>query len=187
MSPLSKKPSFVVVDYETTGLEAHLHVPLELGMVVVNDNLDVLAEISSIIQPAAMPIWHELHESVQRMHTMNGLIEAIGRGEGSVKAQVEEDFIVFLDQNNATGLPMCGSSVQFDRSWMQVHMPDLAAEFHYRNIDISTIKELCRRYNKRVFDAAPAKMEQHRSLPDCHETLRELDFYIEEFFMVDLV
>lgn len=183
---LDTKPSFVVVDYETTGLKPALGIPLELGMLVVDHDLNVLARKDMLIHPTVMPIWDQLDPAVVEMHTKSGLIDALYNSdtEDSVSA-VEAAFIRFLVENRAEDLPMCGSTVGFDRLWMQMHMEELERHFHYRNIDISSVKELCRRYNPRVFAAAPAKKNEHRSLPDCYETLEELEFYLQEFLMVD--
>jgi oligoribonuclease len=178
-------PSAVVVDFETTGLNPATGVPLELGMLIVDNDLNILRSKSLIVQPAAQPLWDEMDPVVVEMHTKNGLIPELKKDEGMVAAVVEDEFIDWLEHHNATGLPMLGSSVQFDRSWMRVHMGGLEELFHYRNIDVSTVKELCRRWNPRVFDHAPVKVEMHRSLPDCHDTVAELVYYRDNFLWVD--
>ena len=184
-------PSFVLVDYETTGLDAAAGLPLELAMLVLNDDLDILAQHQSLIVPPTDILWDDLAEvspKVVEMHTKSGLRAAITEAMDDESApglfEVEQDFMEFLIVNEATGLPMCGSSVQFDRGWMRVHQPDLESRFHYRNIDISTVKELCRRYNPSVFAKAPVKNEKHRSLADCLETREELGFYLDNFLFV---
>jgi oligoribonuclease len=185
-------PALVIVDYESTGLLPHADIPLELAMLVVTDELEIIDQMSMIVKPAAMPIWKDLHPSVQKMHTASGLIAAIEAGEGEDRFAVEEAFIDFLDGLDAAGLPMTGNNVaNFDRPFMRVHMPDLHAKFHYRNIDVSTVKELCKLYNRSVFEASPKERpgatQAHRALEDCHATKEELAFYLDEFLMVDLV
>jgi oligoribonuclease len=76
---------------------------------------------------------------------------------------------------------MCGSSVQFDRTWLDYWMPEFSAKFHYRNIDTSTVKELCRRMNKKAFAKVPPKVEAHRVIPDLHDTLEEFNHYRAHF------
>ncbi len=177
--------SMTWVDLETTGLEPQLHIPLELGLAITDDDLNILHQKSWIIEPAAMPLWPELDPRVVEMHTANGLIEAINNGEGLSIYTVIEDAVDWLDHHGGTGFPMCGSSVAgFDRPWMRVHFPAVEALFHYRHIDVSTVKELCRRWNKRVFAHAPVKKEVHRVLPDLQESIDELGYYQQEFFMV---
>lgn len=181
------KPSMTWVDIETTGLEPHLHVPLELGLAITDDDYNVLHRRGWLIEPAAMPLWPELPPKVREMHTANGLIDALENGEGESIYTVIEDAIDWLTHHGGTGFPMCGSSVAgFDRPWMRVHFPDLEKLFHYRHIDVSTVKELCRRRNPRVFDHAPVKKEVHRVLPDLDESIAELRYYDDEFFLVSV-
>jgi oligoribonuclease len=178
--------SLVVVDYETTGLDPLTGQPLELAMILVNDDLDVLDERTEVIKPERAIHWDTLHPDVRTMHEQSGLREALDRGEGRRKKAVETNFREWLAKNGAEKLPMCGSNVaNFDRPWMRAHMPELEAVFHYRNVDVSTIKECCRRWNPRVFEYAPKKRELHRALADCNETITELGYYLDEFFMVD--
>lgn len=176
------KPAWVVVDFETTGLNAATGVPLELGMLIVDKDLNILASKDMIVQPAVQPLWDQMDPFVVTMHTKNGLIAELAKETGYVAAVVDAEFREWLAENHAEKLPMCGSSVSFDRGWMQVHMPELARVFHYRNVDVSTIKELCRQWNPRVFDQAPTKIEKHRSLADCIETVEELRYYADNFF-----
>jgi oligoribonuclease len=180
-------PTLIVVDYETTGLDPLKGQPLELAMLMVNDDLDILDEMTMLIKPDPRIRWDDLDPKVYQMHRDSGLMEAIDAGEGlKRKRLVEEAFMEWFREWEIEKLPMCGSNVaNFDRPWMRAHMPSLEEMFHYRNIDVSTLKEACRRWNPRVFLNAPKKQENHRALADCNETLRELGFYLDEFLMVD--
>ncbi len=190
-------PTMVLVDYESTGLRPHADIPLELAALVVDEDLNIIDEMSMVIDPAAMPIWDDLDPIVKKMHTENGLIHeleqraAFGREPFRGVEEVEDAFVQWLVDLGAAQLPMVGNNVaNFDRPFMRVHMPRLESTFHYRNIDISTVKELCRRYNAKVFAASPKERDgfvlPHRALADCKASLEELDFYLDEFLMVDL-
>jgi oligoribonuclease len=180
-------PSMTWVDLETTGLEPHIHIPLELGLAITDDELNILHQKSWLIQPAVQPHWDKLPEKVQTMHGANGLRKAIENGEGLGLWDVIEEAVDWLDHHGGVGFPMCGNSVAgFDRPWLRVHFPVVEKLFHYRHIDVSTVKELCRRWNPRVYEHAPVKNENHRVLPDLHESIAELGYYMDEFFMVDL-
>jgi oligoribonuclease len=182
---MTDTPSMTWVDVESTGLEPHIHVPLELGLAITDDDYNILHQKSWLVQPAVQPLWDELDEKVREMHGANGLRKAIEAEEGQDVWTVMEDACDWLTHHGGTDFPMCGNSVAgFDRPWLRVHFPDLEKLFHYRHIDVSTVKELCRRRNRRVFDHAPVKNENHRVLPDIHESIEELRYYDQEFFLV---
>ena len=118
------------------------------------------------------------------MHTKSGLWEeAVTQGirpQAAVTGLV--NWLIKYDVNNTE--PLCGSSVQFDRNWLDYHMPEVISHFSYRNIDISTVKELCRRYNPELYkkiavDVVPLK--DHRVMSDLDDTIAEFKFYRDNF------
>lgn len=181
----------VWVDMETTGLDPRLELPLEIGFIITNLNLDVIDQWDCMIWDT--PTYDEkiLDPFVLKMHGPEGsglLEEAQEAGVTAAEAFAEGlDFLKGHGVVKAERIgtePMVGSSVQFDREWLFVHAPEIFASFHYRNIDWSTVKELCRRYNPPVYakiDRFTTKRELHRVLPDIEDSISEARFYIDNF------
>lgn len=178
------KVALACIDIETTGLDERQDLMLEVGIVLADKNLNVVAEMSDIIKTQVN--WENVGDFVVNMHTKNGLLKALDKGHGRKIGELEDALIYFLQEHGATNLPMFGSNVaNFDRPWLRRFMPELEDSYHYRNIDVSSIKETCRLYNPRVFAAVPPKAEEHRVISDCHSTLAEFRFYLENFMHVD--
>lgn len=176
----------VWVDMETTGLDPRLEVPLEIGFIITTLNLDVIDQWDCMIWDSPTYDERALDSFIYKMHGPEGsLLLEEAQNEGIVAA---EAFAEGLDWLNGHGLdgsePMVGSSVQFDREWLFVHAPEIFSAFHYRNIDWSTVKELCRRYNPSVYskiDQYTRKRETHRCLPDIEDSITEARFYLDNF------
>jgi oligoribonuclease len=190
---------FVLVDCETFGLDPQTDWILELGFLIVDQDLNLIDRWDT-------PIWTDgLYDNrlellqqqahaggtgskiVLDMHVRSGLFDiAQAQGMGMVDAQVEaRDFLASHGVND--GDPMCGSSVQFDRDMLREQLPNVFNKFSYRNIDTSTIKELCRRVNPRVYsllDETTHPQKLHRVVPDLDDTLGELKFYLDNFVFV---
>lgn len=176
----------VWIDTETTGLDPLTVQVLELGLMVTDLDLDPIATFDIVI--GHEDINYE-SDFVRQMHVKSGL-DAECRGSRVTVNEAENGALAFLDSVGVPhgAPPMCGSSVQFDRLMVERHMPRLFGHFHYRNIDTSSIKETCRRYNPKVYAAldehtSPAKL--HRVIPDLGDTLNEYHFYLENFLFVD--
>lgn len=176
------------VDTETFGLDPQMDPIVELGIKVTNLDLEVMFENSWLVwSPAYEMIFKDLQHNedfqyVKNMHTKNGLWDA-AQESGRPIFMVQKEATSWLEQVNCTGLPMCGSSVNFDRNHLLAQMPILASKFHYRIIDNSTLKELCRRYNPDLYEKLPPKKEVHRVNPDLLETIEEFRFYRNEFLL----
>lgn len=176
---------FVVVDIETTGLNPGKDYVLEVGVVLTDDNLIPQHEYSELIKyDAVTHLLNDLNDVVREMHTESGLIEALLAGQGLSMISLEEQLCNFLERNGAEGLPMCGSSIHFDRAFLKEYFPKFESMFHYRNIDTSTVKNLAEHWNKPVFDARPQGMKKHRVIPDCYDTIAELSYYRDNFLFV---
>lgn len=189
----------IVADLETFGLDPESDPVLEAGFVVVNLDLKVLDEFKVLIWEDGIydtcyknlvqkaEAGNKDSQYVLNMHTRSKLWEDVRVGGMSVD-MAENKMLAWLDKQNLTADdPMTGSSIGFDRSMLKFQFPDVEAKFGYRNIDISSVKELCRRYNPRVAsllaeNTKPKKL--HRVMPDIDDTLEELRFYLDNFLWV---
>lgn len=179
----------VVTDIETMGLEPDVHPIIEIGFVICDLDFQVIDTWETLVweSPTYDKAWERAKENpyVLKMHEESGCIDA-AEAAGVTVAEAEEGAVHFLQGHgvNTEPTPMTGSSVHFDRSFFVAQMPSIDQQFHYRNIDVSTLKELCKLFNpdlseKLDQEVVPAK--RHRSISDCMDTLRELQFYTENF------
>lgn len=184
---------FVFVDIETTGLVPDREIVLEVGFCIVTTDLtNVIADCSQLIWDSGYTEFVEnmTDAYVADMHTKSGLF-VDARRDGVPLQQAQDQLVAWLNEwgmSKDTPIkardPLAGSSVHFDRSMLIEHLPQVEECFHYRNIDISTIKELCRRLNPEVYaklDKATEKQELHRVQPDLIDTLKEFRFYRDNF------
>lgn len=172
--------NLVWVDMEMTGLNPDTDRIIEVAVVVTDAELNVIAEgpVFAVHQPDevldAMDAWNK------GTHGRSGLIERVKASTVS-EAQVEEELIAFLKKYVPSGKsPMCGNSICQDRRFMARSMPRLEAFFHYRNVDVSTIKELCRRWKPELISGFK-KQQMHTALADIVESIEELRYYREHF------
>lgn len=173
---------FVVVDIETTGLEYETDTILELGVILATANLDYVA---SKHQCFYYDRTGNEPDVVAEMHEASGLWEICADPTLPSEYEVCQDFVTFLEVHGATGLPMCGSSVHFDRGFLKSDMALFESVFHYRNIDVSTIKNLAELWNEGAFKGRPEGDKQHRALPDCYDTIEELKYYRTTFLRTE--
>jgi oligoribonuclease len=173
------------IDLEMTGLDTFRDHIIEIATVVTDKDLNVLAEgpVLAIHQPeavlAAMDEWN------QKQHGGSGLIERI-RDSRITAAEAEQQTLRFLSQwLEARQSPMCGNSICQDRRFLAREMPQLERFFHYRNLDVSTIKELAKRWSPKVLDGLQKK-STHLALDDIHESIDELKHYRQHFIRIEL-
>jgi oligoribonuclease len=172
--------NLVWVDMEMTGLNPDTDRIIEIAVVVTDAQLNVIAEgpVFAIHQPDevmdAMDAWNK------GTHGRSGLIDRVK--ESTIpEAVAEETLIAFLKQYVPSGKsPMCGNSICQDRRFMARSMPKLEAFFHYRNLDVSTLKELCRRWKPELISGFK-KQQKHTALADIVESIEELRYYREHF------
>ncbi len=172
--------NLVWVDMEMTGLDPDKDRVIEIAAIVTDANLNVLAEgpVFAIHQPDevldGMDAWNK------GTHGRSGLIDRV-KASTVTEAQAEAAMIAFLSQYVPAGKsPMCGNSICQDRRFMARHMPTLETFFHYRNLDVSTLKELCRRWKPELI-AGFKKHQLHTALADIRESVEELQYYREHF------
>ncbi len=167
------------LDMEMTGLDPATCRIIEVATIITDDQLHVLAEGPNLVihQPdavlAAMDEWNT------RQHGASGLTEAVRRSD-LTEAEAEAQTLAFVARYTAPGTaPLCGNSIHQDRRFIRRYMPRLDAHLHYRMIDVSTVKELARRWYRL---SPPPKDAGHRALDDIRESIAELAFYRERVF-----
>jgi oligoribonuclease len=180
----------VWVDLETTGLEPKSHRVLEMAMVITDYALVVIDEFSRVIKQPHRPavgFRSAMPPEVLLMHQKSGLIDEVVDARYTIDV-VESEMRVFMeaivgpaDPNIRKRPLMAGSSVHFDRSFLEIHMPELIGHFHYRNFDATSFGEAARLWFPNEF-VEPEKQRLHRALPDLHDTLAELRYIKKTFF-----
>ena len=167
----------VWVDCEMTGLEVTIDEICEIGVVVTDGELNVLDPgLQIVIKPSAKA-FKNMGDFVRQMHTDSGLIEEIPKGISIAKAekQVLEYIKQWIPEERTA--PLAGNSIGTDRMFLNRQMPNLDKFLHYRNIDVSSLKELSRRWFPRVYFQLPKKTGNHRALADILESIQELRYY----------
>ena len=175
--------NLIWIDLEMTGLDTFNDVIIEIATVVTDKDLNVLAEgpVIAIHQPEAtlakMDDWN------QKQHGGSGLIKRV-QASALSEADAEQATLAFLKQYVPVGAsPMCGNSICQDRRFLARQMPELERFFHYRNLDVSTLKELANRWKPGL--AAGFKKESHHlALADVHDSIDELKYYREHFIVL---
>ncbi len=172
---------FVWIDLEMTGLDVEKERIIEIAAIVTDSDLNIIEEGPNLAihQPAKilkqMDAWNQKH------HGQSGLIDAVKASKISTK-KAEALILKFVKKYCLPKKsPLCGNSIDHDRRFLMKYMPKLADYFHYRNIDVSTIKTLVKRWYPKNKDL-PKKQESHRSLTDIRESIEELIFYRKTYF-----
>jgi oligoribonuclease len=171
------------MDLEMTGLDPARHVIVEIATLLTDDELRPIAEGPDIVVAATAEQLRQMDAVVHRMHTRSGLLAAIEASTISL-ADAGRETLAFLRSHIATPrtVPLCGNSIGTDRRFLAAQLPDVEDFLHYRSIDVSSIKELCRRWYPDVLASAPAKKETHRALDDIRESIAELAYYRSTIF-----
>jgi oligoribonuclease len=171
------------MDLEMTGLDPTRHVIVEVASLVTDDELTVVEEGPDLVVSAPSGALAAMDEPVRTMHERSGLRAAVERSQVSLEAAGEQtlDFIRRHVPEPGTA-PLCGNSIGTDRRFLATYLPAIENYLHYRSIDVSTVKELCRRWYPEAFAAAPEKASGHRALGDIRESLAELAYYRSTIF-----
>ncbi|TYC07251.1 oligoribonuclease [Micromonospora sp. WP24] len=174
----------VWIDCEMTGLDLGRDKLIEVAALVTDPDLNVLGDGVDVVIHADDAALDAMPEIVRTMHAKSGLTEEVRRSKVSL-VEAEEmvlDYVSTYVKDPRTA-PLCGNSIATDRGFIARDMPRLDHHLHYRMIDVSSIKELCRRWYPRVYFGQPAKGLAHRALADVRESIRELEYYRRTVFV----
>jgi oligoribonuclease (3'-5' exoribonuclease) len=176
-------------DCETTGLDPTIDSPIEVGLGITDDDLNLKLLTSWLITPVLdQAIWPEL---VVQMHTDNGLLNDLATRPTCDFEQVEEEFVFHVEQWMANygiteKMPLCGSTIGFDRAVITQWLPGLLSHVSYRSVDVSSIKELVNRWYPLIAAARPNKDNKaHRAMSDIVASIEELKYYRDEVFRLE--
>jgi oligoribonuclease len=172
----------VWIDCEMTGLDLAVDELVEVAVVVTDYELKPLDPgFDIVIRPSDAAV-EQMNDVVRQMHASSGLLEALP--SGVTLAEAEEQLLAYLQRFTAPGqAPIAGNTIGTDRSFLVRHMPSLDAHLHYRSVDVSSIKELAKRWYPRAYYNSPTKHGGHRALADILESIRELDYYRRAIFV----
>ncbi|MFI5834887.1 oligoribonuclease [Micromonospora sp. NPDC051300] len=174
----------VWIDCEMTGLDLRRDALIEVAALVTDPDLNVLGDGVDVVIHADDAALDGMPEIVRTMHAKSGLTEEVRRSTVSL-AEAEDmvlDYVTSHVKDPRTA-PLCGNSIATDRGFLARDMTRLDAHLHYRMIDVSSIKELCRRWYPRVYFGQPQKGLAHRALADIRESIRELEYYRRTLFV----
>jgi oligoribonuclease len=174
----------VWIDCEMTGLDLRNDALIEIAVLVTDGELAVLGDGIDIVIHADDDALAAMPDIVRDMHAHSGLTEEV-RASAVTIAEAEEQVLAYIRQYvpEPRTAPLAGNSIATDRGFLARDMPELDAHLHYRMVDVSSVKELCRRWFPRVFYAKPEKGMAHRALADIYESIRELDYYRQTLFV----
>lgn len=179
----SQTDRIVWIDCEMTGLDAHQDALIEVAALVTDFELTVLGDgIDIVIKPPAEAL-AQMGDFVRDMHTTSGLLDELDSGVTLEEAQQRVLAYITEYVPEAGKAPLGGSTVGTDRIFLARDMPDLERYLHYRIVDVSSIKELSRRWYPRVYFSSPEKCGGHRALADIRESIAELRYYRETVFV----
>ena len=174
------------MDLEMTGLDPDTDVVVEIATLITDDDLAIVAEGPDLVVHQPPEVLDRMGDFVRAMHTKSGLLEAIGTSTTTL-AEASEATMAFLREHidEARTVPLCGNSIGTARRFLLRWLPEIEEFLHYRSIDVSTIKELARRWHPEVFKSAPDKAGGHRAMDDIRESVAELRHYRAALFSKD--
>lgn len=179
----NEQPNLIWIDCEMTGLDLEKDVLVEIAVLVTDSELKLIGEGIDLVIAATPEQLAGMNEFVTQMHTNSGLITEIPNG---ISVSAAEDAIIKYLESASTVAgksPLAGNSVSVDRSFIARDMPRLNDYLHYRTIDVSSVKELARRWNAKVYFNSPAKTGNHRALGDIQDSIAELAHYRANFLI----
>ncbi len=173
----------VWVDCEMTGLDLHADALIEVALLVTDAELNVVGEGVDVVIKPPQEALDQMPAVVREMHTTSGLLAELPHG--ITMAEAEERLLAAVREfvPEARKAPLCGNSIATDRGFIARDLPALDAHLHYRMVDVSSIKELARRWYPRVYFASPEKKGGHRALADIRESIEELRYYRAALFV----
>ena len=171
------------MDLEMTGLDPDTDVIVEIATLITDDNLAIVAEGPDLVVHQSPEVLDRMGEFVRAMHTKSGLLGAIETSTTTLD-EASEATMAFLREHidEARTVPLCGNSIGTDRRFLLHWLPEVEEFLHYRSVDVSTIKELARRWHPEVLKSAPDKAGGHRAMDDIRESVAELRHYRAALF-----
>ena len=179
-SEMNKKTNLIWIDLEMTGLVPEKDIIIEIATVVTDANLNVLAEGPSLAIHQDNKYLESMDEWNTRQHTKSGLVQRVKESEISVNEAEKQTLDFVMKYVDPGASPMCGNSICQDRRFLYNYMPNLEKFFHYRHIDVSTLKELAVRWKPDVVSTS-FKQSKHLALSDIYDSINELKHYREHF------
>ena len=172
------------MDLEMTGLDPDRDVIVEIATLVTDDELNILAEGPDLVIHQAEERLTAMEPIVVEMHTKSGLLDAIRQSTITLdEAGAKTLEFIKLHIPESRTVPLCGNSIGTDRRFLARHLPEIENYLHYRSVDVSTIKELTKRWYPKVGIDRPSKTGQHRAMEDIKASVRELQFYRSKVFL----
>jgi oligoribonuclease len=184
MTARAEDDPLVWLDLEMTGLDVEQHTIVEIACIITDSELTPLDDGIDIVIHQDADALARMDDFVRKMHTKSGLLPAISASDVSV-ADAQARTLEYVRRHVPTAgtAPLCGNSIGTDRRFLDRYMHDFDTYLHYRSIDVSSLKELCRRWYPEIYGKRPGKSEQHRALDDIRESIAELRFYREQLFI----
>jgi oligoribonuclease len=176
----------VWMDLEMTGLDHTSDVIVEIATVVTDDQLDIVAEGPDVVVHQPDDVLAAMDPYVVEMHTRSGLLAAIVASTTTLD-EAGAQTLAFIRQHAPAPrtVPLCGNSIGTDRRFLAAYLPEIEDYLHYRSIDVSSIKELVRRWYPKVRQARPQKVGAHRALDDIRDSIEELRYYRRRVFVAE--
>jgi oligoribonuclease len=171
------------IDLEMTGLDPARHAIVEIACLITDDDLAILDEGPDLVVHASPEHVADMDEFVRTMHTRSGLLADMEASTLDL-ADAGAQTLAFLREHigQPRTVPLAGNSIGTDRRFLAAQLPEIEDFLHYRSVDVSTVKELCRRWRPDIYKAAPVKKGGHRALQDIRESVAELAYYRDAFF-----
>ncbi|MGH9188639.1 MAG: oligoribonuclease [Acidimicrobiales bacterium] len=175
----------VWMDLEMTGLDPTRDVIVEIAVLVTDDELEIVVEGPDLVVHQPPEALASMGDVVRKMHTDSGLAAEIESSTVSL-SEAGQAVLGFIRAHvpEPRTVPLCGNSIGTDRRFLAAALPEIENWLHYRSIDVSTVKELCRRWYPEAYAAAPAKASGHRALADIRESVEELRYYRSAIFQL---
>lgn len=177
-----KNDNLIWLDMEMTGISVEENVVIEVAVVITDTNLNILAETPAYVIKQPESELKKMDKWNLNTHTKSGLLEKV-RQSTYTTAKIEDKLLKFIKKYTYKGQsPLCGNTIHQDRKFVVKYMPKLEEHLHYRNLDVSTLKELAKRWYPSIY-AGFVKHNKHQALADIHESINELKYYREHLLI----